>query len=55
MKKEVNVRALVRQTLGHTGETNRCMFTGVANTLIMIMMMRMVIRRRMMAMMNFDF
>ena len=41
-KAAVNVRALVRQTLGHTGETNGCACTSLANTLIVIMMSRMV-------------
>ena len=41
-KAAVNVRALVRQTLGHTGETNGCACTRLANTLIVIMMSRMV-------------
>ena len=46
MKKAAfNVRALVRQTLGHSGETNGCMCTRVANTLIVIMMRRMVVMK----------
>ena len=45
-KAAVNVRALVRQTLGHTGETNGCACTRLANTLIVIMMRRVVLESK---------